>query len=76
MPQFPSSQNDSCDDPLKQYVRSVHGLHSKLARISANQKDVAASLGRAAAALRSLAACNQPGTTPASGKEISGSREN
>lgn len=50
-------------DPLKEYVTSVHGLHRKLAQINANQQDVAASLGRAAAALRSIAALNKPRST-------------
>jgi hypothetical protein len=59
---------DLQDDPLNQYVRSVHGLHSKLARISANQQDVAASLGRAAAALRSLGELSKPKSPPVFGK--------
>lgn len=49
-------------DPLKEYVTSVDGLHRKLAQINANKQDVAASLGRAAAALRSMAALNNPRT--------------
>lgn len=60
--------DDPQHDPLDQYVAAVHGLHSKLARISSNQHESAASLGRAAAALRSLAALGRPGNTPESGK--------
>lgn len=56
-----SSQNDaSDDDPLTQYVSQVKGLHPKFARISANQHESAASLSRAAAALRALADCTKP----------------
>lgn len=43
------------DDLARSYAVRVGGLHAKLARIVANQRDVAHSLGRAAAALRSLA---------------------
>ncbi|MBN9422174.1 MAG: hypothetical protein J0I91_06870 [Candidatus Accumulibacter sp.] len=42
------------DDLARSYAVRVGGLHAKLARIVANQRDVAHSLGRAAAALRSL----------------------
>lgn len=43
------------EDALTQYVSSVSQLHSKFGTISANQKDAAASLGRAAQMLRELA---------------------
>ncbi len=45
------------DDLARSYAARVGGLHAKLARIVANQRDVAYSLNRAAAALRSLGAC-------------------
>lgn len=64
MPQRKIDTKHDQNDPLKQYVASVHGLHHKLARINANQQDVAASLGRAAAALRSMAALNKGKTAP------------
>jgi hypothetical protein len=52
-------QNDANHDPLTRYVAQVQGLPAKFAQISANQHDSAASLGRAAAALRALAAYSQ-----------------
>jgi len=55
-------------DPMIQYVSTVHGMHLKLARIKSNQQDVAASLSRAAAALRSLANAGQPKNSPEVGK--------
>ncbi|MBA3998585.1 MAG: hypothetical protein C0489_07730 [Candidatus Accumulibacter sp.] len=42
------------DDLARSYAARVGGLHAKLERIVANQRDVAHSLNRAAAALRSL----------------------
>jgi len=41
-------------DVLTQYATAVAGLHTKLNRIRHNQHHVAASLGRAAQALRSI----------------------
>jgi len=64
----PETIEDRQNDPLMQYVATVHGLRPKLARINANQQDVAASLSRAAAALRSLADLGRPGMAPVSGK--------
>lgn len=55
-------------DPLDRYVSAVHSLHAKLARISSNQHASAASLGRAAAALRALADLGKPKTAPDIGK--------
>lgn len=43
------------DDLTRSYAAQVGGLHAKLSRIAANQRDIAHSLGRAATALRSLA---------------------
>ena len=49
--------------PLSQYVTSVVGLQKKLSVIAISEKEVAESLGRAAAALRSMAALNHRPTT-------------
>lgn len=65
----------SHNDPLQEYTATVRGLHSKLARINANHKDIAASLGRTAAALRSLAEINKPNTLSVS-RRLSSEREN
>lgn len=43
------------DDLARSYAARVGGLHAKLSRIAANQREIAHSLGRAAAALRALA---------------------
>lgn len=42
-------------DVLARYVSSIRALHGHLQRISQNKHETAASLARAAAALRSLA---------------------
>lgn len=46
-------------DTLAQYVEFTSGLSDKLGRIAANQQEVANSLGRAAAALRSISAARK-----------------
>jgi hypothetical protein len=45
-------------DPLGDYVAGVHKLPEKLNLIATNQRQTIASLARAAAALRSMAALN------------------
>lgn len=47
--------SEADNDVLTQYATAVAGLHGKLERIRHNQHRVAASLGRAAQALRSIA---------------------
>jgi hypothetical protein len=47
-------------DHLSDYVAGVSKLPGKLAKISANQRSSELSLRRAAAALRSMAALNNP----------------
>ncbi|HXE39845.1 MAG TPA: hypothetical protein VN639_15380 [Azonexus sp.] len=64
---------DAPHDPLMQYATAVQGLHTKLHRIRTNQQDVAASLGRAAQALRSIALART--STPAFKNESSNLRE-
>lgn len=49
------------EDPLDVYVNKVNSLRSKLAPIAANQRASADSLGRAAAALRSMAGSRRAG---------------
>jgi hypothetical protein len=63
-------------DHLAQYTASVHGLHAKIALVVDKQKDVAQSLGRAAAALRSIGALNNRERNPSFGKNYSFSQEN
>ena len=62
-------------DHLAQYTTSVHGLHAKIALVVDKQKDVAQSLGRAAAALRSIGALNNRDRNPNFGKNYSFSQE-
>jgi len=47
------------DDPLLRYLAGSIGLHGKISRIQAHQRDTASSLLRAAAALRSIATARQ-----------------
>lgn len=54
-------------DHLGDYVASVSKLHGKLAIIVANQRCAEASLGRAAAALRSIGALHRRNHDSASG---------
>ena len=46
-------------DPMEQYAATVGTLHAKLGRVMDNQQEVANSLSRAAAALRSISAARQ-----------------
>ena len=46
-------------DPMEQYATTVNSLHAKLGRVVNNQQEVAASLSRAVAALRSISAARQ-----------------
>lgn len=46
-------------DPVEQYASTVSTLHAKLGRVVSNQQEVANSLSRAVAALRSISACRQ-----------------
>jgi len=46
-------------DPMDQYAATVGTLHAKLGRVVSNQQEVADSLSRAVAALRSIAAAKQ-----------------
>ena len=62
-------------DHLSQYTSSVQGLHVKIALVVEKQKDVAESLGRAAAALRSIGALNIGKKSPDFGKSNSYSQE-
>ena len=62
-------------DHLSQYTSSVQGLHVKIALVVEKQKDVAESLGRAAAALRSIGALNIGKKNPNFGKFNSYSQE-
>lgn len=66
---------DATHDPLMQYATAVQGLRTKLHRIRSNQQDVAASLGRAALALRAIAAARTAPTTPAFKNDSSNLRE-
>jgi len=59
-PSTSRSTPDAKDDLARSYAARVGGLHAKLSRIVANQREIAHSLGRAAAALRALAV-NQGG---------------
>lgn len=68
MPHRHFSHKNEPNNPLKEYVTAVHDLHRKLARINANQQDVSASLGRAAAALRSMGTPRIPRNALESGK--------
>lgn len=52
----PANKVQTLDDSLARYATTVHGLHEKLRHIAAGKKEVAENLGRAAAALRSIAA--------------------
>jgi|APLak6261666328_1056055.scaffolds.fasta_scaffold20967_2 hypothetical protein len=45
---------ESSDDLLCQYVSSARKLNQQMHRILVNKNEIAASLGRAAAALRSI----------------------
>ncbi|WP_295007582.1 hypothetical protein [uncultured Dechloromonas sp.] len=54
-------------DHLGDYVASVSQLHGKLAVIAANQRSSERSLGRAAAALRSIGALHRRSQDSASG---------
>jgi hypothetical protein len=71
-----NSGNNADHDHLAQYTTSVQGLHAKLALVVEKQKDVAVSLGRAAAALRSMGALNNRKTNLDFGKQNSFSQEN
>jgi hypothetical protein len=46
-------------DPMDQYAATVSTLHAKLGRVVNNQQEVANSLSRAVAALRSISAAKQ-----------------
>ncbi len=59
--------NDVLADPLDQYVASIHTMNRHIDRIVAAKNDVAGSLSRAAAALRSIAAV-QTGRLPGGDK--------
>jgi len=67
--------SDAAHDPLMQYASAVQRLHSKLHQIRSNQQDVAASLGRAALALRSISAARTSPPTPAFKNDSSNLRE-
>ncbi|MBI2276366.1 MAG: hypothetical protein HYU74_03325 [Dechloromonas sp.] len=67
--------SDAIHDPLVQYASAVQGLHTKLHRIRSNQQDVAASLGRAALALRSIATARTTPPNPAFKNDSSNLRE-
>ena len=70
-----SPSDDTLHDPLAQYTATVQSLHQKLNHIRANQHATAASLGRAAQALRSISAANGWRTHPVSKNEFSNLRE-
>lgn len=53
-------------DPLGDYIIRVGQMHQKLERIADNQHHVAGSLGRAAIALRSIAALSKGRSYPES----------
>lgn len=55
MNQSENPGSEAHHDVLTQYATAVAGLHCKLERIRHNQHHVAASLSRAAQALRSIA---------------------
>ncbi|MBS1157692.1 MAG: hypothetical protein H6R15_111 [Proteobacteria bacterium] len=74
MPPLPMP-DASLHDSLTQYVSSVRNLHSKLEQIKAKQQDVAASLSRTAALLRSLGAAGLPPPEHGFGQPNSCSRE-
>jgi hypothetical protein len=63
-------------DHLAQYTTSVRGLHAKIGLVVEKQKDLAQSLGRAAAALRSIGALNSREGNPGFGKNHSFYQEN
>lgn len=46
-------------DPMEQYAATVSTLQAKLGRVVSNQQEVANSLSRAVAALRSISAARQ-----------------
>jgi hypothetical protein len=54
-----SANPNKMPDPLHQYAQSVGSLQDKLDRVLSNQQAVAASLSRAAAALRSISAARR-----------------
>jgi hypothetical protein len=68
MPSTSTTIDNQLHAPLFQYVSTVYGMHQKIARINENQQDVAASLSRAAAALRSIANARRPNSSPEFGK--------
>lgn len=47
-------------DPMERYAATVGTLQAKLDHVRSNQKEVADSLSRAVAALRSISAARQP----------------
>ncbi|HJW25338.1 MAG TPA: hypothetical protein VJ576_10600 [Rhodocyclaceae bacterium] len=47
-------------DPMERYAATVGTLQAKLDRVRSNQKEVADSLSRAVAALRSISSARQP----------------
>ncbi|TXG95156.1 MAG: hypothetical protein E6R09_16000 [Rhodocyclaceae bacterium] len=51
---------ESAIDPLSQYVSSVLRLNQQMHRFQDNKNAIAASLGRAAAALRSIPVAKVP----------------
>ena len=59
MSSVPSSYKQLKDEPLAAYLGSVKLLGEKLGRIASGKKEIAGSLSRAAAALRSIAAINK-----------------
>jgi hypothetical protein len=59
MASYPDSPKVSSANSLSQYVNSVVALQKKFGVIAINKKETAGSLGRAAIALRSMAAVNQ-----------------
>lgn len=62
-----STPANSNIDHLGDYVANVSKLHGKLAVIAANQRSAERSLGRAAAALRSIGALHRHQQDSASG---------
>lgn len=63
-----TAPNHSSIDVLGDYVTGVNKLSGKMAQIAANKRSSADSLGRAAAALRSMAALNRRSHDSTSGK--------
>lgn len=62
-----SAPDNASVDHLGDYIASVSKLPGKLAVIAANQRSTERSLGRAAAALRSIGALHRRDQEPASG---------